>query len=114
MTKERKEYILSIFRSYKQNKEYLKYESLKKVEDMTVEERSYFEDLKKKVDVVDKILFSVGLDDANKKNFVIGHLINGQSQKRVSFSCYVSERTLRRWNESVYLSIDKCLKILGM
>ena len=114
MTKERKDFILSIFRSYKANKQYLKFASTKRLEDMTAEEKAYIDDLKKKVDVVDYILNGEGYQDPNKKNFVVGHLINGQSQKRVSFGCYVSERSLWRWRVDIFNHADARLKTVGM
>ena len=114
MTKERKEYILKIYRSYEENKRLLAYEATKREEDKSPGEKEYCEILRKEVEVVDKMLFNAGLDGEDKKKFIEQHLIKGVSKLRVSFDCYVVNRTLTRWKESVIFSTDKCLATYGI
>ena len=90
MTKERKEYIVNLFRNYHENKKYLKFESTKRKADMSEEEKNYFKQLKNKVEVVDKIIFSLGLEEPMKGKFATEHFINGVTLKRLSFDLFLA------------------------
>ena len=114
MTKERKKFILSVFRSYYENKQALKILSIKPLNEMTLSEKSYLENLKKKIEVVDFILEGESYQDKNRKNFITGCLINGKSCNSVSFFCYTSERTLRRWRQDVLDKADARMRNVGM
>lgn len=110
MKKERREYILGLFRSYEENKRYLKFESTKRESDMSEEEKAHFKELKNKVKVVEQVLFLLEMEDPNKKKFVTEHLIEGKTLRRVSFNCYVTESTLIRWKMRVYEVSESALK----
>lgn len=114
MTKERKEFILSIYRSYEENKRLLAFEATKRDEDKSDGEKEYCEILRKKVEVVDKMLFNAALEGDDKKKFIEQHLIKGFSKKRVSFDCFSTDRTLRNWERGVVFTTDKCLMAFGM
>lgn len=97
MTKENRRVLKGLFSMYEENKRYLRVLESKTSEEWTEANRKIIAELKKKVDVVEKILLYVGIQDSNKKKFVERHLIDGVSQKNIVFSCYVSDRTLCRW-----------------
>ena len=110
MTKDRKKFILDVFKSYNDNKEILKILSLNSLSAMSVEQRKYFNLLKTKVEIVDVVLHAFTYQSSNKKDFVVRRFINGESQKSLIFSCFVCGKTIYRWEREVFDKTDILLK----
>lgn len=109
MKKERKQFILNIFKSYNDNKEVLKILSLNPLNSMSVDQRKYFNLLKTKVEIVDVVLHAFSYQSSNKRDFVVRRFINGETQNQLAFSCFVAESTIRRWEEEVFNKTDSLL-----
>lgn len=111
MTKERKEFILSVYRNYDENKKLVKFLSVKVLSDG---EKEYYELLKKKVEAVDKILSYAEMESLEKRKFVEECLIKNYTQNRVVFDCFLSPRTFVRWKQRFIDLMDNCLVLYGI
>lgn len=114
MTKERKNFIMSIYRSYEENKKLVKFLNTKVGSSLSEGETEYYGVLKKKVEVVEKMLLYAELEGLEKKKFVEEYLIKGYSRNRVSVDCFSTSRTLLNWEQRFMALTDNCLSLYGI
>jgi hypothetical protein len=113
MTKERKDFIFSLFKDYKQNMHVLDLVG-SNFANMSLEDKQQYVLLKAKVEIISSVIEGEFYIDLTREKFISECLIGGKTRNFFSCINYISERTLRRWQNEIFFKVDEKLKVKGI